>query len=321
MKLRVCSDLEEGEQLWRALWNHEHLFDLWEVRMCFQRAFGRPMHFVVAETRLRPVGMLALSWIPETQCFGCFPGETWQGRTWLEQNRIPAENPSVREALWEAAPENSEIRYLHPDFAAALSDATIDEEGFLFKPRVHGFDIKSYWGLFSHKSRRLLRREIERFESMGSRFVLDHEGDIPWMFEINLAKLKERSYFRDPRFLEGFEAMLSFLARNRMLRVTTIRIKGKRAAVDVGAVFHNRYVVLAGATDPEFLGIAKMINLFHIEWGCSQQFEEIDFLCGDFGWKRRFHLLPRPLYMVERSSAPAFLPMPQIGQETAFAEV
>jgi len=34
--------------------------------------------------------------------------------------------------------------------------------------------------------------------------------------------------------------MLSFLAEQQMLRVTTLRIKGQRAAVNVGAVYHNR---------------------------------------------------------------------------------
>ena len=39
--------------------------------------------------------MLALSWIDEEHCFGHFPGELWQGKTWLEQNRILADNDEV----------------------------------------------------------------------------------------------------------------------------------------------------------------------------------------------------------------------------------
>jgi len=321
MKLRVCSDLEEGEQLWRTLWTGRSLFDLWKIRMCFQQTFRRPAHFIVAESHLRPIGMMALSWIEEEDCFGCFPGETWKGRTWLEQNLIPAKRSSVRRALWDAAPENTEVRYLHPEAASAFPGVTLDEEGFLFCPQDHDYDFNSYWGRFSHKSRKQIRREIEKFEAMGIRYHLDQRDDIAWMFEMSLAKLKEHSYFYDPRFVAGFEAMISFLARQQLLRVTTIRINGRRAAVDVGAVFRNRYTVLAGATDPEFLGIAKMINLFHMEWGCNRRFEQIDFLCGDFGWKRRFHLQPRPLYQIRRPAHPAFLPMSQAGQGVLFAEV
>ncbi|MFZ0450081.1 MAG: GNAT family N-acetyltransferase [Desulfatiglandaceae bacterium] len=320
MKLRVCSDLEEGEQLWRSLWAGQGLFDLWKIRMCFQQAFRRPIHFIVAESHLQPIGMLALSWIEEKNGFGCFPGETWNGRTWLEQNHIPATGSPVRQAMWDATPENTEVRYLHPEAAATFPGVTMDEEGFLLYPQHHGYDFNSYWGLFSHKSRKQIRREIEKFEAMGSRYHLDQWDDIAWMFEMNLATLQGHSYFHDPRFTNGFEAMLSFLARHQMLRVTTIRIRGRRAAVDVGAVFRNRYTVLAGATDPELLGIAKMINLFHIEWGCTQRFDEIDFLCGDFGWKRRFHLQPRPLYRLSRTAPPAFVPMSEAGQGVVFAE-
>jgi Acetyltransferase (GNAT) domain len=321
MKLRVCSDPEEAEQLWRSLWAGRGLFDLWKIRMCFQQTFRRPIHFIVAESHLRPAGILALSWIQEENGYACFPGETWKGRTWLEQNRIPAGGSLVREAMWEAAPENTEVRYLHPEAADTLPEVTLDEEGFLFYPQDHGYDFSSYWALFSHKSRKQIRREIEKFEAMGSRYHLDQWDDIAWMFEMSLGTLKEYSYFYDPRFAKGFEAMLSFLAQHQMLRVTTIRIGGRRAAVDVGAVFRNRYVVLGGATDPEFLGIAKMINLFHMEWACTQRFEQIDFLCGDFGWKRRFHLQSRPLYRISRPAPSDVVPMSEAGQGVVFAEV
>jgi hypothetical protein len=78
-------------------------------------------------------------------------------------------------------------------------------------------------------------------------------------------------------------------------------VNGKRAAVDVGAVYANRYTVLAGATDLEMRGIAKAINLFHIRWGCLSQVDQIDFLCGDFGWKERFHLEHHPLYIATKA--------------------
>jgi len=135
---------------------------------------------------------------------------------------------------------------------------------------------------------------------MGCRYHLDVINDIEWMFETNLANFDHLSYFHDPRFLKGFENLLSFLAQTQMLRVVSIEIQGALAAVDVGTVYRNRYTVLAGATNPEFPGIAKAINLFHLKWGCLNRVEQIDFLCGDFGWKARFQLQPRPLYRLSK---------------------
>jgi CelD/BcsL family acetyltransferase involved in cellulose biosynthesis len=84
-----------------------------------------------------------------------------------------------------------------------------------------------------------------------------------------------------------------------------VLVGGKVAAVDIGAVWGSTYTVLAGGTQPDFPGIAKLINLHHIEWACNQNFMEVDFLCGDFNWKNRFHLTPRPLYEIMKLTVPA----------------
>ena len=75
-----------------------------------------------------------------------------------------------------------------------------------------------------------------------------------------------------------------------MLRITTLLLGGRIAAVDAGAVWNGQYTVLAGGTNGDFPGVAKMINFHHIGWACAERLEVVDFLCGDFGWKRRFHL-------------------------------
>lgn len=73
------------------------------------------------------------------------------------------------------------------------------------------------------------------------------------------------------------------------------------AAVDIGAVWNGIYTVVAGGACSDFPGVAKLINFHHLEWACGQQLREVDFLCGEFNWKNRFHLTPRPLYqMVKR---------------------
>ncbi|MCY2927356.1 MAG: cellulose biosynthesis protein CelD, partial [Planctomycetota bacterium] len=57
--------------------------------------------------------------------------------------------------------------------------------------------------------------------------------------------------------------------------------------------------VLAGGTDGRFQRVAKVISLQHLTWACRQRVESVDFLCGSFGWKDRFHLTPRPLYQIK----------------------
>lgn len=149
-KLRVCDDLDEAGRLWKKLWPAQCLFDCWDIRLSFQTAFDRPIHFIVAEASGQAIGFMPLSSVAdeEKNGYGFFPGETWRGRTWLEQNRIPAKDPAIRQAIWEAAPDNTEIRYMNREDALSLQDIAIDENGYILRPRLLGYDIDLYWSLF-----------------------------------------------------------------------------------------------------------------------------------------------------------------------------
>jgi CelD/BcsL family acetyltransferase involved in cellulose biosynthesis len=155
-----------------------------------------------------------------------------------------------------------------------------------------------------------MRVELDRLKARGVSWRHDCFADVDRMFRLNLENFKEYSYFRDSRFLRAFENLASWLQAKDMLRVTTVLIGGEVAAVDIGAVWNATYTVLAGGTHPEFAGVAKLINLHHLEWACQQRFAEVDFLCGEFNWKNRFHLTPRPLFQIWNQQALAEGPAP-----------
>jgi CelD/BcsL family acetyltransferase involved in cellulose biosynthesis len=123
------------------------------------------------------------------------------------------------------------------------------------------------------------------------------------MFRLNLDAFKADSYFHDQRFMRSFERLAAWLHQQGLLRITAVLIGGKVAAVDIGALLRSEYTVLAGGTAAEFPGVAKAINLFHIRWACEQGLDRVDFLCGDFNWKQRFHLFARPLFKLEAKPA------------------
>ncbi len=300
LRVRICEDLEEGQRLWEQNWPTEQIFDLWAVRACFQKAFNHSPYFVVANRDGRVEGLLALSWIEEERCFGHFPGETWQGKTWLEQNRILARDPSVFRALFDDIPEAVQIRYLTLE-SALLQGASpeVDETGYLFSPWQYDYSFEAYRQQFSGKSRKKLRRELARLEALGLSYRHNCLADIDRMFQLNLEAFGEDSYFSDARFQESFENLLAWLHANDMLRVTSVILGGKVAAIDVGAIRNSSYTVLAGGTHADFAGVAKLINFHHLQWACHQRLRSVDFLCGDFQWKERFRLTPRPLYKIE----------------------
>ena len=124
MNVKVLEDLEQCRRIWQEMMPRRSVFDLWAIRACFQRQYGYWPRFLVAEDRGRVRGLVALSKISECGYWGCFPGETWHGKTWLEQNRIVADSLETYRRLLEACPPNTYLRYLRPQ--AALPGLAID---------------------------------------------------------------------------------------------------------------------------------------------------------------------------------------------------
>jgi len=297
-RVRVVTDLVECRELWKQLIPQEQLSDLWEVRDCFQRQYGHKPYFVVCEDESGVCGFLPLSRNQETGSYVYFPGETWSSKTWLEQNRLIVRDSSVLKYMLSLVTGPYYLRYLQPNEWTVGLGQTVDEIGFYFLPPHYDYDINQYYLEFSGKSVKRLKREIESFESRGVEYVYNEESDFETMVALNLKRYGVSSYFSDPRFLRSFRSLLHLLTARDRLRLTKVVIAGKVAAVDMGCVLNGTYTLLAGGTHPDFPGVAKLINLYHMKWACEQRIDRVDFLCGDFNWKTQFHLTPRPLYLL-----------------------
>ena len=86
--IRIIQHPDDCRELWDRLWPQTGVFDLWPVRACFMKHYQRPLFFLTGEQKTGTPLLMALAWIEEEGYFGHFPGETWRGKTWLEQNRI-----------------------------------------------------------------------------------------------------------------------------------------------------------------------------------------------------------------------------------------
>jgi CelD/BcsL family acetyltransferase involved in cellulose biosynthesis len=78
--------------------------------------------------------------------------------------------------------------------------------------------------------------------------------------------------------------------------MVSLELGGAIRAVDLGAVYNGVYTVFLGGTDAGFPGVAKVMNMHHIEYALEQRLFKVDFLCGDFHWKKLWHLDAEPLY-------------------------
>lgn len=294
---RVATDIEECREIWRRTMPVELITDLWEVRECFQRHFKNPPYFVVSEDEKGLRGLLPLSWIEETKCYGYFPGETWHKKTWLEQNRIFSRN-GIFPTLLDQCPSPYRLRYLLAAPDQTAMQAVVDEVGYLFLPPRYEYDIENYFQEFSQKSSKRLKRDISRIESLGVHYRYDNLSDFEHIMHLSINRFGQDSYFADPRFRESFRSLMHYLRDNGLLRITAALINETPVAVDMGCIYRGTYTLLAGGTHAEYPGIAKLINLHHMKYACEQKLAIVDFLCGDFSWKTLFHLTPRPLHLM-----------------------
>jgi len=296
-RLRVASSLDECREAWNRAFTRENISDLWEVRECFQKHFQRPPHFILCEHDGNLTGLLPLSWVEESHCYQYFPGETWANKTWLEQNRILAHGHDTLELLLQNCPAQMHLRYLLPQ-EKPPHDTAVDEIGYLFRPADFDFNTENYFALFSGKNARRLKKEITELAAPGVEFRLDDLADFDRLVQMNIGRFGAGSYFYDERFRESFRSLMHLLHERGWLKMTAVLIGGELAAVDIGCLYRGTYTLLGGGTSANFPGVAKLINIYHIERACRERFELVDFLCGDFTWKKLFHLTPRPLYLI-----------------------
>lgn len=143
-RIRKVTDINECRDLWKALMPTELVSDLWEVRTCFHIHYDHPPCFIVAEENGSVKGFLPLSWYKETGQYNYFPGETWEGKTWLEQNRIIANNREILDAMLSSLDGHYHLRYLRNEGYWGGTDEMVDEVGYLFIPETYKYDMDRY---------------------------------------------------------------------------------------------------------------------------------------------------------------------------------
>jgi len=295
-KTRFVTGLESCRSLWETVAEPQQVFDLWSFRACFQRHFDSRPSFLILEDKGCVTGMLPLCYSQEQDMFLFFPGEVWKGKTWIERTPIYAKDHQDLLALLDACPERTYLRYMDFPNGPLQETFSVDELGYVLNPGNLHQDIAAYYRRFSGKKFKNLTRAIQSLVGENSLFHVNRLEDFDLLVDMSLSRYGEDSYLWDQRFRESFRDAMFFLYRRGMLRMVSLEIGGKTVAVDLGALCNNIYTVFLGGTDPDIPGVAKVMNMHHVEFAFQHGVSKVDFLCGDFHWKKLWHLDEEPLY-------------------------
>ena len=296
IKRKIVTDLEVCEALWKAFIKIRYVTDIWDFRLCFQRHFMNRPYFMVFEDRQGVYGILPLAHISEEDLFVFFPGEIWNGKTWLERTPVYCREPHSLHTLLSECPERTYLRYMEVENGSTSSELKVDEIGYLLHPPDLAFDIDGYYKRFPWKKLKAIKKEIASILGTEGSWHINRIPDYDLLVKMNLDSFGENSYFYDSRFTESFRDILWLLKRKGWLRLVSLEVAGLTVAVDLAALYDGSYVPFLGGTHPDFRGVAKVMNMHHLQFAMRQGLSRVDFLCGDFHWKKLWHLDPDPLY-------------------------
>ena len=297
------TSLDRCERLWKTLISPKYISDLWEFRLGFYKNFHCKPCFLVIEDKRGIAGMMPLSFMEDLDMYFLFPGELWENKTWLERTPFYARNERFFYHLLRACPENCFLRYLEIEESLIVSELPLDEIGYVLYPGDMDHDISQYYNRFSRKKIKAIKKVIQSYYDAGCEIYNNRLQDFDRLVEMSLQQFGRKSFMYDLRFQKGFRETMNFLNDKNILRMISCEIGGNLAAVDIGSVYNGVYTVFLGGTNPEFPGIAKLMNMNHIDFGFKERLHKIDFLCGDFHWKKLWHLDPEPLCRFEPSAS------------------
>jgi hypothetical protein len=293
---RFVTDLETCRQLWMSFIPTTIVSDMWEFRNCFHRHFANQPCFIALEDASGISGMLPVSHIDSGDRIGFFPGEIWKEKTWLERTPFYVRDIGGLDELFGSCPERTYLRYMEAPQGNCPDLLSLDEVGYGLYPSQLDFKLESYVRRFSNKKFKAIIKVIDSIKGLGSRFYVNRLTDFNTLVDMNLENFGENSYLYDQRFRESFHDLIHFLNLNGWLRMTSLEILGKTVAVDIGSVYNGVYTVYLGGASRDLPGVAKVMNMYHIEYAFQNRIFKVDFLCGDFHWKKLWHLSPEPLY-------------------------
>ena len=293
----IETDIKVCLSLWEKFSNDELLTDNWAYRFCFHKGYQSEPYFIVGKVKDTVIGFLPLEYDKKTKSYAFFGG----GFGWNEQMRFVITEQFRKNYLNQFVaqiPQNSRLRYLHPDDVELITQKLIPEEdpSYYLLPTEFNFDMEQYMAAFSPRSRKNLRKSVRRINDLNPKISEGNIADIDFLVRYNIGAHKKESLFHDKYLTASFKNLLLEPSLKDHVKIVSVVIAGQVESVSIYAVFKGTLTYLEGSSNLENQYVTRYLD-YHI---FAQAFEKkitmIDALSGDCGWKERWRLKKQPLF-------------------------
>ncbi len=303
LQIEIISDIDSCFELWKKFSPRKTLFDLWEFRLAFYKAYKYKPYFMLLKNRSDELALLPLWYEDDAQRY------CWFGGDWQEEVRFFSKHPKYISILLSLAPSPLLLNAIIQDAIRPLKREVQFEEDepkyilVLRKFRNH----EDYLATIKKKTRQDLRRNRKRIETQNPEIVIDNLPDFEHLVRLSKERFKqkrEETDWQDPRRVEAFRQVIKLAGESYKVRMISVLIGKRIAGVDLIALFNRCYYTLrCGYNVRDFPGIGSFFNLLEIDDAIRLGMKKVDFLQENYEWKDLFFQTV-PLFQYEKQACP-----------------
>jgi len=288
LRMEIFSDLSSCLRLWKKFCQRKTLFDTWEFRLAFYRAYQYKPYFLLLKNQSRELALLPLWYEDEKKKY------FWFGSDWQEEARFFSTDPDYVPLLLYLAPSPLLLNAISEDSVRSLKGKIkFEEDEPKYVLNLEGFrSHEDYLMTLKKKIRLNLRRDRRKIERQDPKIVINNFSDFEHLVRLSKERFEQKSEktdWEDPRKVEAFRQVIKLAGKSYKTRMISVLIGNKIAGVDLIALFNKcYYTLICGYNVLNFSGIGNFLNLFEIDDAVRLGMKKIDFLQDSYEWKNNF---------------------------------
>lgn len=290
LQVKVFSQINDCQRLWREFSPNTTLFDTWNFRLAFWKGYHHTPYFLVLKSGSDNLALLPLWYEADKRKYA------WFGSAWQEENKFFVKDPSFIPLLLAVSPFPINLNAIStklPLWITKMIKLKPDDPKYILKLNTIN-SADDYLATLKKKKRYNFKRDRRIIKTQNPKIILNNFSNFDILVNLSIKRFEgkgEDADWKDQRRVETFRQVIKSGQGNNdyKIRMITVIIGNKVAAVDLIVLFNDCYYPLKCGYDiKNFPGIGNFVNLLEIDDAVSLGMKKMDFLEISYGWKEKW---------------------------------